>query len=256
MSNNTGIIYKVTSPNGKVYIGQTIHSLNDRKARHIYDAYQRSMAYAFANAIIKYGDLLKWEILYDNIPIEQLNKLEIKTIEEYDSYNNGYNSSLGGEGSKGNILTEETKSKISAANKGKLIGNKNPMFGKTHSNNAKQKISQTHKGKIKPPMSQEIKDKISKSKKGKYAGVQSYNFGRQHTNEMKIKISNCQNKRKKSVYRLSLNGEILDRYNSLCDAAKFIRENTSYKASPEEIREGCKKEHYTRYGFKWRFANE
>ena len=49
------IIYKVTNIiNNKIYIGQTIHSLNIRKSQH-----ERSHEYgyktAFSNAIKKYG---------------------------------------------------------------------------------------------------------------------------------------------------------------------------------------------------------
>ena len=52
------IIYKVTNIiNNKIYIGQTIHSLNIRKSQH-----ERSHEYgyktAFSNAIKKYGNRL------------------------------------------------------------------------------------------------------------------------------------------------------------------------------------------------------
>lgn len=47
-----------------------------------------------------------------------LDKLEIFFIKYYDTYNNGYNSTHGGEGSLGRITKEETKRKIGEANKG------------------------------------------------------------------------------------------------------------------------------------------
>jgi hypothetical protein len=79
-------------------------------------------------------------------------------ISEYDSYHNGYNSTLGGEGTfgrrwkipyhlvkrgethhnYGKPLSEETKKKISI---GKL-GEKNPMYGKHISDEAKIKIAE------------------------------------------------------------------------------------------------------------------
>ena len=42
-------------------------------------------------------------------------------IELYDSFKNGYNNSLGGEGSPGRALSEETKRKMSEAHKGKVL---------------------------------------------------------------------------------------------------------------------------------------
>ena len=60
------IIYKVTNIiNNKIYIGQTIHSLNIRKSQH-----ERSHEYeyktAFSNAIKKYGkENFIWEIIYE-----------------------------------------------------------------------------------------------------------------------------------------------------------------------------------------------
>jgi hypothetical protein len=38
-------------------------------------------------------------------------------------------------------ITEETKRKIGKANKGKLVGKNNPMYGKTHSEETKRKLS-------------------------------------------------------------------------------------------------------------------
>ena len=57
-----GIIYKVTNlQNGKVYIGQTIRTLNQRRTQHIYDA-RNSCSFYFHNAIRKYGeDSFVWE---------------------------------------------------------------------------------------------------------------------------------------------------------------------------------------------------
>lgn len=44
-------------------------------------------------------------------------------------------------------------------------GENNAMYGKTHSEEARQKISCTHKGKHKPPMNEETKKKISDARK-------------------------------------------------------------------------------------------
>lgn len=46
---------------------------------------------------------------------------------------------------KGTKLSQEAKDKISKANKGKLLGDKNPFYGKTHSEETKQKIRESNK---------------------------------------------------------------------------------------------------------------
>ena len=51
------IIYKATNKiNGKVYIGQTINSLEHRKSGHEREArYQKETSVYFHNALLKYG---------------------------------------------------------------------------------------------------------------------------------------------------------------------------------------------------------
>lgn len=75
---------------------------------------------------------------------------------------------------KGQITPDSTKEKISKANKGKLSGNNNPMFGKTHSEHSRKKISESRKSKsnlpdwnIRPPCSKEKANKIKLANTGK-----------------------------------------------------------------------------------------
>lgn len=112
--------------NGKIYIGIT--------GREPYKRWMNGRGYKdtyFGNAIKKYGwDNFEHIILMDGLSKEEAEKMEIKLISEYDSTNKskGYNISLGGSGSES--LSEETKLKISNANKGRYIGEKNPLYGK------------------------------------------------------------------------------------------------------------------------------
>ena len=93
-----GIIYKITSPSGKAYMGQTIQKFNDRIRSH-----QRkgSECTAISRAIQKYGDEMKYEIIEDNIPHKQLDEREIYWIKELNSLSpGGYNLTTGGQFSK------------------------------------------------------------------------------------------------------------------------------------------------------------
>lgn len=129
---NYGIIYRVISPSGKIYIGQTQYSLHRRKRTHISNAFSiKSKHYnsKFCKAIRKYGDSLVWEVLHNNIPIDRLHEIEIQEIVNHGSFNNGYNSTLGGKdaGFRGRHHKESTKAKLSELKK----DTKNPMYGKS-----------------------------------------------------------------------------------------------------------------------------
>ena len=129
-----GTIYKVTSPSGKVYIGQTKKSFESRKARHIREANNpNSNTYnrKFAKAIRKYRDQLIWEILHSNIESQQqLDELEVYLIEATQSYKYGYNSNMGGAGNIGYQHSNRSKTKMSN-NHADFSGTNNPMYGKS-----------------------------------------------------------------------------------------------------------------------------
>lgn len=91
-----GIIYIAKSPSGKVYVGQTTDTIENRKRKHYYDS--KKYSYKFAMAIRKYGiDGFIWKIIHANVAKDNLNSLEKKEIERFDSFKNGYNCTLGGD---------------------------------------------------------------------------------------------------------------------------------------------------------------
>lgn len=119
MQNKKFTIYKATnSINGKVYIGFD-SNWPKRKSVHKSSSKNKSNDTKFYRAIRKYGwDAFEWHILYQSENQEHtLNVMESFFIEKYDSFNNGYNSTLGGDGVFGLIVSEETKKKISEKNK-------------------------------------------------------------------------------------------------------------------------------------------
>lgn len=92
----TGIIYKATSPSGRVYVRKTVSSLAKRKSKHRVDA--KKHTYAFANAINKYGiEGFTWDTIESKIPYCKLNEKEIFYVSKFDSYKSGYNSTEGGD---------------------------------------------------------------------------------------------------------------------------------------------------------------
>jgi group I intron endonuclease len=157
----SGKVYKVLSPNNKVYIGITNYSLDKRKKEHIRSSLKESSRVyntKFSKAIRKYGDELKWEIIEDNIICNELLKEKERFyVSFYNSYIDGYNSTPGGDGTgkilsketreklseinRGKSLSSETKQKISDNLKGKMSGEKNPMYGVKYSEDRLSEIS-------------------------------------------------------------------------------------------------------------------
>ena len=93
--NKQWIVYRHISPSGKSYIGITSQSLKNRwKNGHGYSSNTK-----IGQAIIKYGwDNIQHEILETNInSLEKAKEREIYWIDFYDSYKNGYNSTMGGD---------------------------------------------------------------------------------------------------------------------------------------------------------------
>lgn len=93
-------IYKITNlVNGKEYIGQTSLSIQERFKQHIHDAnkgyYNHRPLY---NAFNKYGieNFIVEEL--EECNTEEVNQKEIEYINKFDTYSNGYNATLGGEG--------------------------------------------------------------------------------------------------------------------------------------------------------------
>ena len=123
-----GIIYKNTSPSGKCYIGQTINE-DRRKLQHKRAAFNenhKEYDKPFYRALRKYGwDSFEYEVLntisadMEKDLTDKLDALEIYYIGLYDSYSNGYNSTIGGHSLRG-INHPSYGTKLDEAHKAKL----------------------------------------------------------------------------------------------------------------------------------------
>ncbi len=173
------IIYKATNLiNNKIYIGQTINSLKQRKSRHIYES-DNGCDYCLHRAIRKYGaNNFKWEVLCCCFTIDGLNEMEVYFIALYDSFENGYNLTSGG---LNFIRSEESKKKMSD-NHADFSGENHPMYDKRASELAKENNRIAQLGK---KLSEEHKKKISKALNGKNHPM----YGRHHSDETKKLMS-------------------------------------------------------------------
>lgn len=113
------IVYKHTSPHGKIYIGITSKQPTERWKNGL--GYQGNDH--FFKAILKYGwNNFTHEVLYKDLTKEQACELEKELIKKFDSRNpnKGYNILEGGEcyaAFAGHHHTEESKKKISQKSK-------------------------------------------------------------------------------------------------------------------------------------------
>lgn len=180
----SGIIYRITNTtNQKFYIGKTTRTLQKRWREHCRAA-KRGTSYRLYNAIRKYGiDSFIVEVV-EEVPSYLLNEREVYWIETLSPV---YNMTSGGDGQTG--LTHSTESKMKMRDARLRLNTKginNPFFGKTHSDEARRKMSaaakkrcttewrarmsermmgdsNVHRGK---PKTQETKDKMRAAKIG------------------------------------------------------------------------------------------
>jgi len=135
------IVYLISNPlTNKVYVGYTKHTLEKRWNQHCKNAMKAKTNTPFYNAIRKYGtDIWVHSILETCALADEAKAQEVKYIEKYDSYKNGYNATLGGDGNHGIIMSEESNKKRSEALKG-IPKNYNRMHGKHHTDETLQKM--------------------------------------------------------------------------------------------------------------------
>lgn len=276
-SQMTYIVYKHTSPSGKVYIGITKHKNPEKRWGKNGGGYVGSYFY---HAIEKYGwDNIKHEILFSELSKEEACKKEIDLISHYKSLNISYNIADGGDGVHG--LDEETRKRMGHDQHGekntfykhkhteeskKLIGEKSK--GRECKPETRKKLSDKLKGKNKPPRTEEHKQHLSESHKGK----QTWNAGltketderiaamsKPLTEEHKQKIG-LSNKGKKypqvaqlksiPVVQCDLDGKFLSFWSSAKEAAE------SFNYDRSKIAACCKGKCSSANNYKWFYLTE
>lgn len=173
-------IYLVTNLlNSKKYVGITKFSIEERFLQHT------KRGFLLTEAIKKYGkQKFSVELVEKVESSEKAYKLEQYYIEKYNTKSpNGYNLTNGGDGIFGWEVTEkyrqECSDKVKQLHKEKKVG----MYGKTHTEETKKKMSESSKGKPKPWL---IGRKVSEETKEK---IRQVNLGKTHSEETKKKIS-------------------------------------------------------------------
>lgn len=164
---SVGHIYCVTClPTGKLYFGQTVTPIGDRWVRHLSSS-KKGSNHKFHRAIRKYGaeNFIIEEVLTVSAPTKEILKkkldyVEMRLIKRFNTKIDGYNSTDGGDkGTVGLKMSEEAKKKISEAKRREnlsaeqrkklsesKIGEKNPFYHRTHSEDSRKRISEKKRG--------------------------------------------------------------------------------------------------------------
>ena len=224
-----GFIYKITNLiNNKIYIGQTSRTVDIRWQEHqrnMYDDKYKNIT--LYKAFNKYG-INNFDIkIIEEVDNSLLNEREEYWIRTYNSYKNGYNSTIGGNGQK----ICDIKEAVALWNEGKIVKeiaiglgvDSHTITNYLHGYGVDSSIIYSRANKLKDnSISQPIAARKAKE-------INS-----------------------KSVYQLNKEtDEIINTFNSLSDAARAINKPNGIS----DISKVCKGKQKTAYGFKWKFVN-
>ena len=272
----TYCVYKHTSPSGKVYIGTTKRSTNQR--------WRNGLGYKgnpyFYKAICKYGwDNITHEIILENLSYQAAANAEVRLIASHNSTNrhSGYNIQNGG--NMCGTHSEETKRKISIAN----MGNKRcegRKLSEWHIQQLRNSNLGTHKG-LGGKRSAEQRANISKALTGKkksaehiqrlieshpdVSGPNNPMYGKQHSEHTKMLISKKAKARpvtetqkehlrniakKRAVEQMDFDGNVIATFAKVIDAANSV------SAFPQNIGAVCRGVIKSCKGYTWRYCDE
>lgn len=257
-------VYIHTSPSGKVYIGITSKNppeqrwLNGRGYNHNYH---------FTNAIKFYGwNNFKHEIIAEQLTSDEAETMERELIEQYNAMDQRYGYNLTSGGEKGKEFSQETRDKISQANK-------NPT------EETRQKMSASAKARC----TEEWRRIMSERNKTRNIGENNPNYKGhdkcKKTNRRKNKTDNnnanratptvsrwagdnnprhlnplcgADNPRARPIVQLTKDGEFIRKWDYVTLAADFLG------VKPWNIITCCSRPDKlkTAYGFKWMYLEE
>lgn len=145
------LIYKMTTPNNSIYIGQTNKTLHYRKLGHYRylrkKLKENSKLNPMQRALLKYDKTeLKWEVLEKGPSKKWADNKEKYYIQYFDTFRNGLNATKGGDGTLGKIPWNKGKKGCFSSDTLKKMRNaKLGKPSKTHTEETKRKLSEINK---------------------------------------------------------------------------------------------------------------
>lgn len=205
-------IYKITSPSGKIYIGQ---SVDIERRFHQYERLECKGQTHLYRSFLKYSFEAHSIEIIEECSIDSLNERERYWQEFYDVIKGGLNCKLTTTKDKTGYFSDQTKKRISESLKGRkqtekqkkdksfrMMGNLNHRFGVKHTS--------------------ESILKITKNRNRCYKGENNWMYGKTHSAEAKFKISeSAKINKNRSKIVIDLNTGVF--YDSLLDYVKYSR---------------------------------
>lgn len=247
-----GYIYKITNKtNNKIYIGQTTKErAADRFSQHRYLArhqeQENSSSYLHRAMALEGVDNFSFEVI-EEIENEFLNDKEQYWIQYYNSMApNGYNLTLGGDGTKGYSRPQsiEEREKRKQSNKQFYIDHPEAL----------EELSQRTK---KLWENEEYRKKVTESNKkfleehpDKFKGENNPMYGKHHTEEALMKIKAHAATRKTPLAQLDKETrEIIQIFDGVKDAEKALGVSHGWLSKAARTDKVA-------YGFRWKFIQE
>lgn len=270
-----GIIYKYTSPSGKSYIGQTTNEAHRRStwlcttSRYAGPKIDRARA--------KYGpENFIYEVLHKKYyftsaeATQELDKWETYYIGYYDTYKNGYNSTIGGLSNRGIKRSKETIEKLRKAGLGRIQSKEERMKRAKALKGTKHSEAASLSSKEKRRMSGRLKtiyqftlsgilikkwrcvaeaaDNLGIVDKNIYRAIKSLGtYKGYYWRDNAVLTKKPIKTNAKTVYKKTINGDIVETFPSIKEAANNIGK------SPYLLSKCLNNKRETAYGFIWTF---
>jgi len=236
------IVYRHTSPSGKVYIGIT-SNVKDRWANNGYNYCRYNSI--FKHAIERYGwDNIQHEILLEGCSKSEANYAERYLIKWYKTHGLSYNITDGGEGSLGRFVSDATREKSRISN-----------LGQKRTKEQCMNISKGHYTDVALTTSRENIKKAHNSWKGSHhTDVTRRRMSERAKGRDMSKAIEASRKVKhigpiKPIIQLDLNNFIINYFSSISEAKKYLGKTSN---SIENCLQGRAK---TAFGYRWEYKN-
>lgn len=235
------VYFHTNIDNNKVYVGITSQKIASRWGKNGKKYLEKKkdgdfFQPKFARAILKYG----WEGFTHTIFAEGLSRdeaclMEMTLIELYDSVENGYNITKGGEGTIGIVISEEGRRRMSELFKGKRMSPETEFKnGHTFTPEMLQKISDANKGR--PAWNK---------------GLKGYRSGEDNVMkrpEVRAKFKGAKNVLARKVVQLDMDGNFIREW----DYMTQVQEELSFNVA--NLTACCRGRIKSAYGYKWQYV--
>lgn len=220
-----GWVYYIKNKiNGKMYIGQTIH-FKRRKRQHFN---REETCSALKRAFDKYGinnfemlPIVTFKAINYKVCKAVLNELEKFYIAKYDTYKNGYNSTTGGDGTPNIPRPADVRKRIGEKNKIATSNKKAILQYDLDGNYIKEYRSITEASQCFSNPTTTRNQILIALKAGNTKQSCGFMWVYKDQNSILPHIPPYTNQKRSKVYHYTKNGELLDQYYTISEAAKM-----------------------------------